>query len=553
MPSTALQSYFEEQRQRQHQEDEGDTSTLQHLSVPRRSPEPSEDEIGSIVSRTSYQREVLNSASQRPVRSAGRSSSSGPAGTTRGMAPRRDSVISATSVDDTAAEGLGGGGSNGSSSVDPALAKYTGDLRRALEEANQKKSRVQERLRAFEVEAEGEDAELQLQLRSAKAALESVRTHAAASARQDLRNKRVHSEIREVESERDAMIRASSALQSELMQARAQAQMQAASAPDPNAIVAQAASMEAAETSLRAEAAALRSALALCEKRHEDNARARVREAEALRRHQEAQLEERRELEAAEERLRIGRACAADALALRLAASTRAASLDSAGSCSPEQLRHSALQVEQREEECKHAQLDLEELHEECGQLLRLNGAAEARVEELEQRLAHGGLKATAERAVALLKRLDHEARARGLEELRGAARLTLVLAQICGVPRMAYLALDSNRSGRVSMCEFDSGLRLRFGLDYEAIAAMERPVLRSLFKEFDIRRRGYLIEEDFARCYPEIWTQYGREGWPISAAEHHFNPPNSKQLGGESSPAGQARNRSAPVGARRR
>merc|ERR1719330_1511602 len=191
---------------------------------------------------------------------------------------------------------------------------------------------------------------------------------------------------------------------------------------------------------------------------------------------------------------------------------------------SPQALRDAALQVESREQACQDAQAELEELHEECGQLLRLNAAAEARVEEFEQRLAFGGLRATIERAMALLERLDEEAARPGAtrEKLKGAARLVLVLAQVCGVPRMAYLALDSNRSGRVSMCEFDSGLRLRFGLDYEAIAQLEkRPALRPLFKEFDIRRRGCLTEEDFANTCPEIWREFGRGSqrglqWPV-------------------------------------
>merc|ERR1719220_2332165 len=72
--------------------------------------------------------------------------------------------------------------------------------------------------------------------------------------------------------------------------------------------------------------------------------------------------------------------------------------------------------------------------------------------------------------------------------DLRGAAALVLVLAQLCGGPRQAFLALDTNHSGKISMSEFDSNLRLNFCLDYEAFTGMK---LRTLFKDIDRERHG--------------------------------------------------------------
>lgn len=401
----------------------------------------------------------------------------------------------------------------------PEATRLCSDLRRALAQEDQRRQLAKERLRQFEADAELEELELQHELQSARDSVRSLQVQRQAIS-QDRKTKKVLSEIREVGSERDAMLRAAAAMQDELSQSRVQlAQVGTALVPDPTA-TADAAATDAIERSLRAEVASLRSALQFCERRSEDGARTQSREVEAVRRRREEQHEEKLEIEAAEDRLRLGRACVADALSIRRPPHTAGEGL------SPRVLRDAALQVESREQACQDAQAELEVLHEECGQLLRLNAAAEARVEEFEQRLAFGGLRATIERALALLQRLDVEAARPGAtrEKLIGAARLVLVLAQVCGMPRMAYLALDSNRSGRVSMCEFDSGLRLRFGLDYEAITKLEKkPALRPLFKEFDIRRKGFLSEEDFARTCPEIWQEFGRGGgqrglqWPAA------------------------------------
>mmetsp|Transcript_84834 Transcript_84834/g.186249 ORF Transcript_84834/g.186249 Transcript_84834/m.186249 type:complete len:481 (-) Transcript_84834:58-1500(-) len=391
------------------------------------------------------------------------------------------------------------------STMRPAEAELCEDLRRALAQADRRRQQAQDRLFNFEEEAEREEAQLSERLAAERAELAALRERGRIAAEREMRTRRVQSEMREVESERDAMERAAAALQNEVVQAKAQAE---ALTGNEEA----AASLANVEQSLRSEAAALRSALAFCERRCQDGARQRARDTEAVRRHQEMQRDELHELEEAEERLRISKACVADALAMR-----RAPIEDS---CSPETLRDAAAEVKERQEACMRAQQQLEELHEECGHLLRLNGAAETRVEELEQRLAQGGLRAAVERAMASLRKMDADCKLNGgstNRPLQGAERLVYVLAQVCGVPRMAYLTLDSNRSGRVSMCEFDSGLRLRFGLDYEAISAMEKPVLRPLFKEFDIRKRGFLTEEDFGRCCSEIWEEFGREDWPVA------------------------------------
>merc|ERR1712039_588776 len=109
-----------------------------------------------------------------------------------------------------------------------------------------------------------------------------------------------------------------------------------------------------------------------------------------------------------------------------------------------------------------------------------------------------GGLHASIEQALRVLQVAD----------LQGAAALVLVLAQLCGGPRQAFVALDTNHNGKISMSEFDSNLRLDFCLDYEAFTGMK---LRTLFKEIDTERRGVITQQDFAECHPEIWDKYGR------------------------------------------
>ena len=54
-----------------------------------------------------------------------------------------------------------------------------------------------------------------------------------------------------------------------------------------------------------------------------------------------------------------------------------------------------------------------------------------------------------------------------GEKDMDGVPALIEILLRICGTPRIAFLVLDSNHSGRVSMCELDVSLRQRLCLDY--------------------------------------------------------------------------------------
>jgi len=99
----------------------------------------------------------------------------------------------------------------------------------------------------------------------------------------------------------------------------------------------------------------------------------------------------------------------------------------------------------------------------------------------------------------------------------QGAAAIVCCLAQLCGSARIAFLLLDNNHNGRVSMCEFDNSLRNKLGLDFEAAAEMK---LRQLFRVFDRQKRGVLTESDLASCCPEIWEEYGHSAEPFGARE---------------------------------
>mmetsp|Transcript_8567 Transcript_8567/g.19078 ORF Transcript_8567/g.19078 Transcript_8567/m.19078 type:complete len:151 (+) Transcript_8567:2-454(+) len=59
-------------------------------------------------------------------------------------------------------------------------------------------------------------------------------------------------------------------------------------------------------------------------------------------------------------------------------------------------------------------------------------------------------------------------------------------------------------------MCEFDSGLRLRLFIDYEALTGLK---LRPIFKQIDSRKKGFVVLEDFETCLPQVWQKYGTEG----------------------------------------
>lgn len=378
------------------------------------------------------------------------------------------------------------------------------DLRDALSESERRQFETTNQIRRLESDALADEQELTDRIDAERTELSVLRERLRSSVDRDAWSNRVRAEMREVESERDAMQRVSHALQSEVMQARAEIRSEAAALHDPLAE----ASTEAIELSLHAESRALRSALVFCERQHEDNMKVHAEAEEAILKKSEENACERAELEESAERLRFRQARVADVLAL------------DGGKVVPpvpgeDHDRNERADNENLREIYRHTKQELEKMHLDCTQLLRLNGAAEARVEELEKKLLNNGLRAKVKGAIVALKMHDDEAKKAGEETLKGAARLVYVMASVCGIPRMVFLALDSNGSGRISMCEFDCGLRLRFGMDYEAIVATERPVLRAIFKEFDVRKRGYLTEEDFARLHPEIWARYARKNWP--------------------------------------
>merc|ERR1712232_389862 len=182
------------------------------------------------------------------------------------------------------------------------------------------------------------------------------------------------------------------------------------------------------------------------------------------------------------DRIRVGRACIADVLNMQRAPDD-----------TPAQLSAAIARVQQAQEACDELQESLGPLHEEAGQLLWLCNATQVRAAELEQRI--GGFRSSLYAALKEVRTTD----------LKGAAALVLVLAYLCGSPRIAHLALDTNRNGKLSMSEFHSGLRLRLCLDYEEITQVN---LRTLFKEFDSRKRGVLVEEDLAHCSPDLWEK---------------------------------------------
>merc|ERR1719198_2684675 len=62
------------------------------------------------------------------------------------------------------------------------------------------------------------------------------------------------------------------------------------------------------------------------------------------------------------------------------------------------------------------------------------------------------------------------------------------------GTPWEAFRALDVNKSGRVSLNEFDGGMRT-LGIRFEDITGIDR--IAALFKLFDQQRKGYLTFSD--------------------------------------------------------
>ncbi|CAE7562787.1 unnamed protein product [Symbiodinium sp. CCMP2592] len=225
----------------------------------------------------------------------------------------------------------------------------------------------------------------------------------------------------------------------------------------------------------------------LIEKQQEDVGAAALarRRREAAWSLQEKQMEEEAELDLAEERLRLGEACLEDALHLVVP-------VDDGQS----KLAEVVEELERQQASLEVAEAARDSLQDEASDMLLLFHAAESRAAELEKKLTAS----TTSRAASALEALRESG-------LAGAAALVVVLARLCGGPRLAFLAIDANNSGAVSTYEFDSALRLRLGLDYEAITGFK---LRSLFKEFDTRHCGLVYGVDMVSAFADVWRRYG-------------------------------------------
>lgn len=372
--------------------------------------------------------------------------------------------------------------------VDTGLCRLARDLRTALAQADERRRAEEERFTTFQAEAAEEERVLSEQLCSARSALQAVHEKRR-RAMQRTHAQQIRAEIRAVETEREEAMIISSQLEAELLQPRplpvdvAQTSCGASAADAVDAIGAQ-----VLESQLRAEATALRAALRFYRQQRAESARSKVlnEQEEALRRREDLQIEEASLLQSAEDRLRAAGACLADEFALQ----ARRRPDDMLPELEEE--RGAVRRLETACEELRRAATPLQEQHDH---LLWLRGAAEARLRELERRMA--GLRPSVSAAL-------RELAAGGLQ---GVQALVFVLAKLCGSSHVAFLLLDINCSGRVSMCEFDSGLRIRLSVDYEEVAQMK---LRPLFKIFDTRHRGIITEEDIAACCPEIWHEYG-------------------------------------------
>ncbi|CAE7372902.1 ku80, partial [Symbiodinium natans] len=196
-------------------------------------------------------------------------------------------------------------------------------------------------------------------------------------------------------------------------------------------------------------------------------------------------LREEAELDLAEDRLRLGEACLADALNLVVPVDDGQA-----------QLAEVVEELERQRASLEAAEAARDSLQDEASDLLLLLHAAESRSAELEKKLTASA----PSRAALALEALRESG-------LTGAAALVVVLARLCGGPRLAFLAIDANNSGAVSTYEFDSALRFRLGLDYEAITGLK---LRSLFKEFDTRHCGLVYGVDMVSAFAQVWRRYG-------------------------------------------
>lgn len=447
--------------------------------------------------------------------------------TARGASPRGGYNFGAGAASSPASSSYGPapGSSPGRSGVSEA-GRLAADLKKALAQADQRRQQAAERLARFEAEAEQEEMDLSEQLRVAQDNLRAMKSQRK-RAYKEQRDEQLRAELREVEGEREQALREQAQLEAELRRARALADALPGlpSSPSPGSSAAltvagvEAVGADAMQNMLRAEAKALRVALEFYKQQREDAAKENQvqREEQAIRQLQESQREEAQVLAEREDRLRASMACVREQ---KVAAEQARPPDDSLA-----QLEEAEARLKAREVACQQLEESLEPLRDECAHLLRLTNAAEARMQDLEKRL-QVGVRAPAEQAVKMLKRLG----------LQGPAALVFVLARVCGDPRLAFLALDSNHSGRLSTVEFDSGLRLRFSLDFEAITGQK---LRALFKEFDRKRCGVITEEDFAACCPEVWERYGRPA--CGGAERLASGLPSPGLSPASSPGGRS------------
>lgn len=359
--------------------------------------------------------------------------------------------------------------------VDPELAKLAGDLRTALAAANEKRRLSEEKFQAFEFDALREEDRLRHELQQAQMSVEVVRDrHEAASQR--AQGELLRAEIRSAELERDAALRAAAELEIEIApRATDSIEEDVADAAAVDAL-----GPDAVESMLRAEADALRTALKFYREQRQTaaHAKATMKAEEALQRREEAQREEAASLQAVEERVRVGRAVVQDALESTLGRPTD----DTEAGCAEASNRVAALEAS-----CEKLKQSLVPLQEQHAHLQWLRRAAESRISELEERFA--SLRISTEQIVKVVVEEM---------EMEGVPALIEILLRIAGTPRIAFLVIDGNHNGRVSMTELDTSLRQRLFLDYKIITGLS---LRAVFKAFDTSHQGVISECDFCMC----------------------------------------------------
>eukprot|EP00927_Polykrikos_kofoidii_P068302 TRINITY_DN63664_c0_g1_i1.p1 TRINITY_DN63664_c0_g1~~TRINITY_DN63664_c0_g1_i1.p1 ORF type:complete len:522 (-),score=92.86 TRINITY_DN63664_c0_g1_i1:236-1801(-) len=437
-----------------------------------------------------------------------------------------------------------GGGNGGSPSRgNSGVAKLANDLRNALAQANQKRQQACENLAAFEDDAAAEEGEVLAELYSAMDVLRSLRArlqqqavrgwrspeHASSSSggegesvssrrrlaaagrsffppsRRHMDDAETCMQLQMLEDlcvEKDLAVVEGNRLLDELLRSRDRFDEEIRRPQSPgvladalegtgiDALAVDTVGVDAVESMLRAESTAMRTALRFYGDEYREAAMAKANEVEERSFMLQAQAvkEEYQATEAGEQRLRIGEACVADAMS-RFVEPRGDALRD---------MQDAVEDVERRQAACRELEVSTEPMEALINRLRGLRSAAEVKAVQLGRLLSPLITSRTSvQGAVAEVKKT----------RLKGAGALVMVLAQLCGSPRIAFLALDGNRNGRISMCEFDNGLRLRLSLDYEAITRMR---LTALFREFDQHKRGILQEQDFANCCPLTWQEYG-------------------------------------------